>query len=131
MFRGKESSNRIELSQLVLVFWAACGSGEGAGGWGCLGHGGYHHTCAHACVCMHIYAHACTDMYICIEIANGCPHGSIHVYHVYNMHLHVCMCVHACTCACVHRTPPHTHIHLHANPPTCHPQGESLESVKI
>ena len=34
MFRGKESSKRIELSQLVqdlLVFWAPCSSG--GGGW--------------------------------------------------------------------------------------------------
>ena len=59
VFRGKESSNRIELSQLVqdllnLVFWAPCSSGEGAAGWGASGGIGgvtpthmYTHTCLH------------------------------------------------------------------------------------
>ena len=85
MFRGKESSKRIELSQLVqdlLVFWAPCSSG---GGWGCL----HMHTCTHMrvvnmiisckwpsplgeslgisydviCMCMHVRA---------------CAHGGVH-----------------------------------------------------
>ena len=60
MFRGKESSNTIELSRLVqdllnFVFWAPCGSGEGAGGWG--GIGGCPHTHAHARACMHMHTH--------------------------------------------------------------------------
>ena len=61
MFRGKESSNRIELSRLVqdLLNFGVLGSLwllEG-GRWvgGIWGHGGYPHTHAHACVCMHIY----------------------------------------------------------------------------
>ena len=42
VFRGKESSNRIELSQLVqdLLNFGVFGSlqlWEGADGWGCLG----------------------------------------------------------------------------------------------
>ena len=51
MFRGKESSNRIELSRLVqeLLNFGVLGSlrlwGWGVGGWGCP------HT--HACACMH------------------------------------------------------------------------------
>ena len=63
MFRGKESSNRIELSQLVqelliLVFWAPCGSGEGVGGLGGIWvHGGCPHTYAHACTCTHMRTH--------------------------------------------------------------------------
>ena len=38
------------------------------------------------CMCMHEHVHM--DMYTCIEIANGHPHGDIHFYHVYNMHVH-------------------------------------------
>ena len=61
MFRGKESSNRIELSRLVqeLLNFGVLGSlrlwggGRWVGGvWGYLGHGG----CPH----MHAHMHACT-----------------------------------------------------------------------
>ena len=63
MFRGKESSNRIELSRLVqdIEFWcfglpAALGV-RGLGGWGWGWLGGAPHTCArarmHARTCMH------------------------------------------------------------------------------
>ena len=64
MFRGKESSNRIELSRLVqdlfnLVFWAPCSSG--GGGWVGVGVvGGAPHTCAHACTCTRMHAHTRT-----------------------------------------------------------------------
>ena len=62
MFRGKESSNRIELSRLVqdLLNFGVLGSlwlwGWGAGwmGWGVIG-GCPPHMCT--CTCMH--AHAC------------------------------------------------------------------------
>ena len=85
MFRGKESSNRIELSRLVqdLLNFAALGSlwlwGGGRWvGW-CEGHlgawRGVPRTCTH--MCMHTHAH--THMYTCIEIANGRQHGGIHV----------------------------------------------------
>ena len=76
MFRGKESSNRIELSRLVqeLLKFGVLGSlwlWGGTGGWGVSrgiwGHGGVP-------TCMH--------MYTCIEIANGCRHVGIHVDHV-------------------------------------------------
>ena len=78
MFRGKESSNRIEISRLVqdllnfgllgsLHLW---GGGRWVGGvWGYLGPWG---VSPHACTCMHTHANTC------IEIANG----GIHVYHV-------------------------------------------------
>ena len=54
MFRGKESSNRIELSRLVqdLLNFGVLGSlqlwGWGVGGWGGGWLGGAPHTCAHA-----------------------------------------------------------------------------------
>ena len=60
MFRGKESSNRIELSRLVqdLLNFGVLGSGSGGGGrwmgvedgWGC----------PHTHACAHTHAHACT-----------------------------------------------------------------------
>ena len=64
MFRGKESSNRLELSWLVqdlLNFgvWAPCGSWEGAGGW--WGDGGMG-VSPHMCTCMHTHAHMHTHM---------------------------------------------------------------------
>ena len=115
VFRGKESSNRIELSQLVLdlLNFGVLGSlqllGRGWMGGGIWGHGS---VPRHG----HTHVHTCTHMYTCIEIENGCPHGGIHVYHVYNMHvyacLHVCVCMHAC--ACVHGASP-----THPHPPPC------------
>ena len=76
MFRGKEASNRIELSRLVqeLLKFGVLGSLRLWGGvrWvgGCLGvswgMGG----------CPHMHTHAHTHMY---RIANGRQHGGIHV----------------------------------------------------
>ena len=69
MFRVKESSNRIELSQLVQDFlnFGVLGSLWlwGGGRWvgvsgGIWGMGG-----------PHMHAHTCTHMYTCIEIGNG------------------------------------------------------------
>ena len=69
MFRGKESSNRIELSRLVqelsnfgvFGFLRLLGVGAGwglGGGWMLVGGlGGAPHTCAHAC--MHAHARTC------------------------------------------------------------------------
>ena len=71
MFRGKESSNRIELSRLVqdLLNFAVLGSLWlwGGGRWigGCLGAWGG--VLTH----MYMHAHAHTHMYTCIEMANG------------------------------------------------------------
>ena len=63
MFRGKESSNRIELSRLVqdLLNFGVLGSlqlwgwGVGVWGWGVVG------GCpTHMCTCMHMHARTCT-----------------------------------------------------------------------
>ena len=82
MFRGKESSNRIELSGLVqdLLNFGVLGSLRlwgGAGGWG--GIWGHRGVSPHTCTCMCTHAHAHTHIYTCIEIANDCRHGGIHV----------------------------------------------------
>ena len=88
MFRGKESSNRIEISQLVqdLLNFGVLGSLRlwGGGRWvwvvgGVFGHLGAWGVSPHACTCMHIHVNAW------LEIANGCQHGGIHVYHVYHV----------------------------------------------
>ena len=79
MFRGKESSNRIELSRLVqdLLNFGVLGSLRlwGGGRWvgGHLGAWGSVPTHTH------MHAHAHTHIYTCIEIANGRRHGGIHV----------------------------------------------------
>ena len=63
MFRGKESSNRIELSQLVqdLLNFGVLGSlqlwGWGDGWMGVGVVGGALHTHAHTCTCTHMHAH--------------------------------------------------------------------------
>ena len=66
MFRGKESSNRIELSQLVqdLLNFGVLGSLRLWGwGGGCMGVGGgwrvpytHVHMHTHACTCTHAHA---------------------------------------------------------------------------
>ena len=82
MFRGKESSNRIELSRLVqdLLNFGVLGSLQlwGGGRW-VGGHLGTWGVSPHTCTCMCMHAHGHTHIYTCIEIANGRRHGGIHV----------------------------------------------------
>ena len=105
MFRGKESSNRIELSRLVkeLLKFGVLGSlrlwggGRWVGGvWGHLGAWGYPH--------MHAHAHTCTqtDACTCIHVQKlqMATNMEASMLIMFNMHVHVC--VHAC----MHRTPP-------------------------
>ena len=122
-FRGKESSNRIELSQLVqdllnfgvlgsLQLW---GGGRWVGGvWGIWGVGG---------VTTHMHTHANA----CIEIANGrrLEASMFIMYIMFNMHVHAC--VHVCVRVCMGH-PLHTHTHPHPHPPP--PRG-TPKSVKI
>ena len=76
MFRGKESSNRIELSRLVqdLLNFGILGSlwligrrqvGRGVS-WGICNMGS---VPTH----VHMHTHACAHLHTCIEIANGHP----------------------------------------------------------
>ena len=123
MFRGKESSNRIELSRLVqeLLKFGVLGSlrlWEGAGGWGGVwGHEGCPHMHAHAHACMHMHTHTCIEL----QMAASMEASMLSMFSMFNMHVracvHVCVCVHAC----MHKTPPHTPIptpiHLSATPP--------------
>ena len=77
VFRGKESSNKIELSRLVrdLLNFGVLGSLQlwGVEGWVDVGVGvvGYP---PHMCTCTHMHAHTCMHIYMLnmiISIANG------------------------------------------------------------
>ena len=113
MFRGKESSNRIELSRLVqdLLNFGVSGSLQLWGWWGwvdgCRGWlRGAHHTCAHA------HIHVKHDNFNCkwqppLGESLGIPYDVIHA--------HTCTCM----CTCVGGTPNYPPPH----PPTPHPPG--------
>ena len=124
MFRGKESSNRIELSRLVqdLLNFGVLGSLQlwgwmdgGGGGWGVPPTHVHMHVHAHT----HTHAHTCVlNMIISCKWppplgeSLGIPYDVIHAC--------ACMSVRACTCMCMCvggtlSPPPH--------PPTTHPQG--------
>ena len=144
MFRGKESSNRTKLSQLVqdLLNFDVLGSlrlwGWGGGwmGWGWLGGDPTHvhmhahtHTCMHACARMCTYAHAHV-LYMIISCkwppplgeSLGIPYDVICVCAC--MHMHTC----ACMCTCV-GAPSH-----HPPPPSTHPlnpQGDPWNHSKF
>ena len=131
MFRGKESSKRIELSRLVqeLLNFGVSGSLRlwGVGGWLDRGGGwlrGAPHTHVHACACT--YAHACmVNMIISCKWppplgeSMGIPYDVIRTCACMHMwHVHVC------------RRHPLTTSHPH--PPTHPPpRGGPPESVKI
>ena len=126
MFRGKESSNRIELSRLVqeLLKFGVLGSLQlwGGGRWvgGCLGVSGDMggvptHT--------HMHAHTCIEL----QMAASMEASIVSMFSMFNMHVHVH--VHAC----LHGTSPHTPI---PTPSPIHqsatPQGGGPpESLKI
>ena len=123
MFRGKESSNRIELSRLVqdLLKFGVLGSLQlwGGGRWvgGIWGHGGCPHTHAHACACMHMH----TRTFIHVWKLQMAADMEASMFSMFNMHVHACVCM--CVHACMHETPPHTPmptptpIHPSATPP--------------
>ena len=107
VFRGKESSNRIKLSQLVQDLWnfGVLGSlqlGGGAGGWGggvsgsIWGHGGGVPTC------MYMHMHARTCMHTHVYMYRNCkwPPTLRHPC-LACLSWSTCMCVHACVCMCM------------------------------
>ena len=127
MLRGKESSNRIELSRLVqdLLNFGVLGSlwlwgwgGVGGWGWGVVG-GCHTHTCT--CMCMHAHTHTRTCM--CGKHDNFmqmvAPIGESLRFPYDVIHTHTCMCMCACTCTCVEGilSPPPTHILPPPHPP--------------
>ena len=125
MFRGKESSNRIELSQLVqdLLNFGVLSSLRlwGGGRWV----GGHLGALEGVPTHMHMHAHTCT-----------CTHAHLYMYRnckwpptwrhpclaclACSTCMYVCACMHACVCMCACMGhPPHTHTH----PTPIHPSA--------
>ena len=135
MFRGKESSNRIELSQLVqdLLNFGVSGSLWlwGGGGWTGMGGGWgvpptHMHMHMHVCTCTHAHAHMVNMIILCkwpppLGESLGIPYDVIHV----------CTCMHVHACAHVWGTPSHHPLPTSTHPPPPTPQGGPPESVKI
>ena len=127
MFRGKESSNRIELSQLVqdLLNFGVLGSlrlwgGSRWVGGGIWGHGGCPPTHAHACACTHTHTHAHLYMYRNCKWLPTWRHPCLAC-----LACLTCMCMRAYmrVHTCMHGTsPPHTY-QPSPHPPICHPPG--------
>ena len=117
MFRGKESSNRIELSRLVqeLLKFGVLGSLQlwGGGRWvgECLGVSG---GIGGVPTCTHMHTHTCIELQMATSMEAS-------MFSMFNMHVRVC--VHACMRAYMHGTPPHTHTYPHPHPPICHLPG--------
>ena len=139
MFRGKESSNRIELSRLVqdllnfgvfgsLRLWGWGGWVDGGGGW----LGGAPHTCAHAHACTHAHARtrACGkhDNFMQMAASIGFLGNPWEFPMMSYVCTRACACVHVCVCVCLWGAPPTT---PHSYLPTPHPPGGPPESVKI
>ena len=128
VFRGKESSNRIELSQLVqdLLNFGVLESLRLWGGdrWvgGCLG-------ASQGMGCLHMHSHAHMHMYTNCKWLPTWRHPCLSCL--------TCMCVHACVHVhvhmCMHGTAPYTSIPTPTliHPSVTPPRGKPLESVKI
>ena len=131
MFRGKESSNRIELSRLVqdLLNFGVMGSLQlwGGGRWvgGILGHGGvlpHTHMHVHTCTCTHAHLY----MYRNCKWPPTWRHPCLACLTC--MCVHACVCVHACACMHAWDTPhtpmpTPTPIHPSATPPGVDPRN--------
>ena len=138
MSRGKESSNRIELSRLVqeLLKFGVLGSLRlwGGGRWvggrwvgGHLGVSGGMGGCPHmpARARTHTHTHTCIKLQMAASMEAS-------MFSMFNMHVRACVCVRVR--ACMHRTAPHTLMPTpHPHPSICHPPpgGGPSESVKI
>ena len=121
MFRGKESLNRIELSQLVqdLLNFAVLGSLRlwGGGRWvgGCQGHlgaWGVFPTHAHAHARTHTHIHTCIHVKK-LQMAANMEASMFSMISMFNMHVRVCL--RACAYVCAWDTP----THPYPPPPPC------------
>ena len=149
MFRGKESSNRIELSRLVqdLLNFGVLGSlrlwGWGGAGW--MGVGGgwgvpptHVHThvyaCTHMHACTHTHAHACTCMRgkhdNSMQMAGPIGFGEIPGIPYDVICACACMRVHVHMCGGT-LSPPPTPIHPPPHPPGWGTPGISQNSIAL
>ena len=140
MFRGKESSNRIELSRLVqdllnfgvlgsLRLWGWGGWVDGGGGW----LGGAPHTCAHARARMHAHARTCMRGKHDNSMQMAAPIGFGEIPGIpYDV---ICACVRvracACVCTCVMGPCHHPHPHPPPHPPGWGTPGISQNSIAL
>ena len=112
MFRGKESSNRIELSQLVqeLLKFGVLGSLRlwGGGRW-VGGHLGAWGVSPHACTCTHMHTHTCIKLQMAASMEAS-------MFSMFNMNVHAC--VRACICVCMLACIGHLPMHSYQPPPT-------------
>ena len=144
MFRGKESSNRIELSRLVQVLlnfgvlgslrlWGWGGWVDGGGGW----LGGAPHTCAHARARTHAHARTCMRGKHDNSMQMAAPIGFGEIPGIPYDVICACACVRvracACVCTCVGGTlsPPPTPIHPPPHPPGWGTPGISQNSIAL
>ena len=108
MFRGKESSNRIELSRLVqdllnfgvlgsLRVWGWGGWVDGGGGW----FGGAPHTCAHARARTHAHARTCMRGKHDNSMQMAAPIGFGEIPGIPYDVICACACMRVRACACV------------------------------
>ena len=129
MFRGKESSNRIELSQLVqeLLKFGVLGSLRlwGGGRWmgGVWGHLG---TWGGVPTCMHMHVHACTHTHAHVYMYRNCKWLPTWRHPCWSCLTCMCVCVCVCTCmyVCVRTCIGHFATHpspSDPHPPICHP----------
>ena len=123
MFRGKESSNRIELSLLVqdLLNFGVLGSLRlwGWGGWVDGGGGvvgGAPHTCAHTHACTHTHTRTCMCGKHDNSMQMAAPIGFGEIPGIPYDVIRACACVHVHACAHVWGGPCH-----HPPPPSTHP----------
>ena len=125
MFRGKESSNRIELSRLVqeLLNFGVLGSLRLWGwGGGCMGVVG---GCPlHTCTCTHAHARVVNMIISCkwpppLGEYLGIPYDVICAF----VHMRACACV--CTWVGCILSPPPSPIHPTPHPPGGDPQNYS------
>ena len=142
MFRGKESSNRIELSRLVqdllnfgvlgsLRLWGWGSWVDGGGGW----LGGAPHTCAHARTHTHAHTHTCmrgkhdNSMQMAAPIGFGKSQGFPMMSYV---RVCVCVCMHLHVHVCGGTlSPPPTPIHPPPHPPGWGTPGISQNSIAL
>ena len=127
MSRGKESSNRIELSRLVqeLLKFGVLGSLRlwGGGRWvgGHLGvsggMGGCPHMHAHARTRTHMHTHTC----IKLQMAASMEASMFSMFSMFNMHVRACVRTRTCACMRAWDTPLHTCTNPHPHPSICHP----------
>ena len=146
MFRGKESSNRIELSQLVrdllnfgvlgsLRLWGWGGWVDGGGGW----LGGAPHTCAHTRACTHAHTRTCmrgkhdNSMQMAAPIGfgeiPGIPYDVISACACMRVHVHMCGGTLSPPPTPIH--PPPTPIHPPPTPPGWGTPGISQNSIAL